>query len=337
MRTWIKAGVGFTVVTVLVLVIDLIVYFTSHPRLYRMLYPRRYDVRYATKSRRRHPLKAAITCLCRDVVGEHKSHSREFGAFKTRVCLLADCFEECQIVLAENDSTDGTRTRLCQWAESDDRVTVLPCHQEESCVLECKTGAGTPYGQGIQAQSRIERMAAYRNKTLEEIKRLKRSGELDVDVMLVYDFDIEGNTDMNGVESVLDKWGAWDAVFANGRMPFPPFCLTETCYDGLAFRERWDREQNLVARTLRMNRMIQQSTTDLVPVASAFNGLALYRYESIADAVYTVPPEPYRCEHVGLHAQMRDNGFTRLFISEAMRVCVGMQGPTNKFQVLLYR
>ena len=145
-----------------------------------------------------------------------------------------------------------------------------------------------------------------------------------VSEQIVYEFD-----------NIFSIYGKWDAIFANGRMPFPPFDLITKCYDGLAFREKWTISRNMISRSTKMNYLIDFSKNKYIPVASAFNGLGVYTYKSIEKSKYSTFEDPYNCEHVGLHYNMHKNGFNKLFINKNLIIYTGKQGPPNKFKPII--
>ena len=328
----VAATIAVTTTIVAVLIVDVIIFTLSGDYIDRFLFRRRYDIRRMHVPRRRHSCRAAIICLARSV-------GKRFPTARERVRLMADAFEDCRVVFVENDSNDDTRPQLCQWAAEDSRVQVVPCPTDDDdtsrrglCAQSCITGAASAYALGAVSDDRMQRMAKYRNAALDYVKAMRRKGEFAADVVVVYDFDIAGNMDMGAFHAAIRRRSEWDAIFANGRMAWPPMGMCSLVYDALAFMHRIGDTDSLVRRILKQTDLVRSSREDMIPVASAFNGLGMYDYAAVEDCEYSVPPPPYNCEHVGIHLDMARRGFSRMFIFKPLVLWAGSQGPKNKFK-----
>lgn len=333
MRARMAVAIAVPTTIVALLIVDAMVFTLNGDYIDRVLFRQRYDIRRMHVPRRRHRCRAAIICLARSV-------GDKFPTARERVRIMADSFQECRIVFVENDSNDDTRPQLCKWAAEDSRVEVVPCPTDDTthhdlCAHSCTTGAASAYALGAVSDDRIHRMAKYRNTALDYVKAMRRKGEFAADVVVVYDFDIGGNMNMNAFHDAIHRRKEWDAIFANGRMAWPPMGMCSLVYDALAFMHRIGDTDSLGRRALRQTSLVRSSREDMIPVASAFNGLAMYDYAAVEGCKYSVPPPPYNCEHVGIHLDMARQGFSRMFIFKPLVLWAGAQGPNNKLKYFL--
>ncbi len=164
--------------------------------------------------------------------------------------------------------------------------------------------------------SRIQKMAKLRNIYLDYIK----THYSDFDYMLVYDFDIIGQLYKDGVKDtfrILNTVPEINAITANGVRkgnnlmgsqyydPFAIFGMTSpSCFENEAAKRQ--DEQRLIKggfipsesdTTFRF-----KSGFGLIPVKSAFAGLAVFRIEPIirTGASYDLTCPKITCEHTAL-------------------------------------
>ena len=309
------------------------------------LYPSRFATTTSGGGGAPMPGGVVICTLARDI-------QRNALTCMQRIERIGQCFSTYQVLVYENGSQDGSRRLLQEWAMRNpnvrllDEVVVPADEHNAACTgyeLECK-GAG---------RLRMQRMARCRNHYLDALDAMDAAAptkEAAAGVVMVIDFDCAGVVSLDGLRTAMACSQQWDSCSANGTMQFPPLYLVESAYDSMAFLsadepvERQLRDP-LMRRHIRhtafyMQRVRphqHQQATTLVPVASAFNGCTLYRrdalrggvrYDSLTDAVVG-------CEHVGLHLQMRANGFTRTFVCPAFRVTMGRQGNDNYITMLM--
>jgi hypothetical protein len=302
------------------LAVDLGCFLTKAVRVDTVLHPRRYRLAFLEGERDppRAPLPVACTicCLLRDVAPRFEHNRR-------RVELLRSLFRDCTVLLFENDSSDASRALAAAWASaSNGAVRLLPCLG----VPECRYSHRSAYSHGLlDSRHRIERMTHYRNRLLATTLGQERVP----DVVAVYDFDIEGTMSWRGVHAaVAALQGGYDAIFANGRSPLPPLGIPTATYDSLAYvAADGCAAVSISRRFFEQERHVRESPTDLVPVRSAFNGLALYRTAALYGVAYRVPPKPFYCEHIGLHQAMHRRGAGRFAIHRALVLHAGLQGP----------
>jgi len=222
---------------------------------------------------------------------------------------LTKRFKDYRIILYENDSEDNTLIILKLWADEDKKVIIL-----SEDLLEEKA---VSYG-GI-SYDRFEKMAYFRNKCLEEVKKPKYK---DFDYVIVVDLDLLGGFSVDGISSSFG-YDNWDMIAANG-CGFIRFATTGALdyYDQLAYRDKKGRRirgfcvddicKN--AKSFTPNPSYNITDTILYPVTSAFGGLAIYRREIFDICSYA----GYDCEHICLHDCMIKHGFDRMFTNPQM-------------------
>ena len=275
-----------------------------------------------------------ICVLCRNISDSFKLSTQRLEA-------IGDMFKEYKIVVFENDSEDDSRALLINWGKTNDSVVMLNCCTDTTtCTpeeLQCRLNFSKGYDMGVFSNQRMHMMSMFRNKYLNYVKTHLNH----FDFMMVFDFDLKGAISKEGIYHSIGSRDNWDAVFANGFMFFPPLSRIKFVYDAVAFVEKnTDISNSEVKRFFplqklyQINSYIYNNKDSFVPVDSAFNGLALYRVPSILNANYTVLPNPYNCEHIGLHAEMKENGYNQTFINKHLILYSGIQGPKNKFKII---
>jgi glycosyltransferase involved in cell wall biosynthesis len=215
-------------------------------------------------------------------------------------------FARVQFLIVESDSTDDT---LAELQRLRNEVTGFQFTSLGSLAE--------------QLPARTERIAACRNRYLEELRH--DSQYADVDYVMVADLD-GVNNDLRP-EAVATCWVstlAWDVVTANQSDAYydiwalrhPDWCPVD-CHDQYSrLRGMFDRPRALtIAVHSRMVRLSPQA--DWIEVDSAFGGLAIYRREALLGGHYSGVHEGRAiCEHVPLHAELRAKGY-RIFINPA--------------------
>lgn len=298
--------------------------FNSH----RIFHPERYEIALPEKlkSSSEHQTiekgkmiaktkKIVIACLARNA-------AHIFDKASKRIEMIGELFGDYKVLLFENDSVDRTRSLLKIWTHTNPQVELLDC--DDLGCKDCKFNLLDGYALGAWHGDRMKRMAFLRNRYLSHFK-----DHCNHDYLMVYDFDLDGGISKEGILHSIGCESQWDAVFANGRMRLPPFGISSSMYDGLAFvSSRKTDDLGIVARFIELSGLNEKG---LLPVASAFNGLAIYKKECLRDARYHSVNDKLNCEHVGLHYDMIDAGYNRLYINSHMELEAGPQGPKNKF------
>jgi len=267
---------------------------------------------------------AVICCLARNV-----SHALPLA--KSRIQTLGEQFEDYRVVIFENDSSDSTRSDLIDWKRANDRVHVIACGLDVDEKMDCKLNEKRLYDVGFLSQERMNKMSAFRNMYLQYVK----NNFSTFDFMIVYDIDIVGPMNIDGLLTSFSSVNEWDVMCANGITPLPGTCgVVYNHYDPLAIIDLDDAYDEL--RNAGMLKMVQHHAKimfdrrffgeKLIPFKSAFGGCTMYKISSLLhDDVYYAPN--YKCEHVYLHKKLADHGYTRLFVNPYAIILTGRQGP----------
>lgn len=208
------------------------------------------------------------------------------------------------IIVAENDSTDGTKDIL------------------KSSGAEVLTFDGK-----VTMPHRTERLAYLRNELLNHVHEKYPTHDYLINV----DMDgIVDNYDASNLRSVLQKWNArqWDALFCNTHPYYDIWALrskdmgiTYDCWDAIHHGGGFETHVRPFSKIL---------SVDLPPiqVESAFNGFGIYRLSSTKGCTYNGRISKCSiagstdisnckqevCEHVAFHENMRQKGHDKLYI-----------------------
>lgn len=218
-----------------------------------------------------------------------------------RIDALAGRFDDCRVVVYENDSVDATRSLLFQWQTRDSRVHL---------VAEDRQDPVNPVARCLQ---RASRMAAYRNRCLDEIRRRWS----DFDAVIVVDLDLRNGFSVKGIANTFGHDG-WDFVGSNGVIlkRIRATLDVPVQYDAWAFRRHGDFT---ALSTAAVNAMRFRVGDPLVPVASCFGGLGVYRMPAFLSSRY----DGSDSEHVPFHRGLLEAGFTGLFLNPSQVTCYG--------------
>lgn len=207
---------------------------------------------------------------------------------------LGQMFEDYRVVLYENDSIDATREFLQDWQAKNPRVTVLGGR------------LGAPHYPSSRSVDRTSWLARCRN----EYRNYLLGHLPDVHFVVVVDTDLAGGFSYDGLAHTLAQ-NDWDVVGSLGlyerlgtALPKPHFAHA----DLWAFRPADAQAADELAQKLSSDPTRGKA---LVPVDSAFGGLAVYRREVFVAAPYGGED----CEHVVFHNHLRAAGFSRQFLS----------------------
>lgn len=231
-------------------------------------------------------------------------------------CLLTR-FADYRVIIYENDSTDATKQLLQAWHDSDSqRVHVSLNDNDVSPAIP--TARSVPGVNPFFSRKRIARMATLRNRYLDYVDQ----AEWTADYLMVVDLDV----DQLFEEPILSSFERddWDAVCAFGYSTSPR--LTRRYHDTYAFCE-WGKENQPQTeekiKQLADRYGTMQPKDEWVRVASAFGGVAIYRYEAVKGLRYAVYEnsdsrvEVY-CEHYSIYQQMRARGYDRFYVNPGM-------------------
>lgn len=248
--------------------------------------------------------KIAICCLVRN-------NSNIFEKTKARIEYIAQHFKEYKIIIFENDSTDNSRELGKNWSNINNNVILLDCCHLQNCDCKLKTKKGYEYG--TFSSERFGKMSLYRQEYLNYV--LYNLNHYDY--MLVIDFDLDGNANLDGLFDSLNK-SDWGGIFCNGQIPLYGTLGTQTItYDSLAtvfIEEDYNTiiDYNIFKKYLDMNTKIDQEKNHFIEVKSAFNGYGIYKIKSLSDCSYI--GNDNMCEHINLAKCLHDKG-EKLFVN----------------------
>lgn len=261
------------------------------------------------------------------ICGLARNTAHSLPSIIDRIEKTGQLFLDYQVIVFENDSADQTREKLKQWQFNNPKVHLIECAQQD-----CKFGERPLYEYGIMGRNRIEKMARFRNEYLSYVKKYYSH----FDYMMVIDMDIKGPWSLDGVAHSIGH-DQWDAIAAYGMHSLiGTLGLKMVLYDGLAYVSKngdYNDPKNFISNYFRMDfidTIGSKKCDSLIPVKSAFSGLALYKIKSIMNANYKVGT----CEHVEFHKMMANQGFGNIFINPHLMLLSGHQGPQNTLQLL---
>lgn len=231
-----------------------------------------------------------------------------------RVEELASYFKEYKILILENNSRDGTKKTLQEWAKSDSNVVV----DSKDYNFDSNETVGS-------GSSRIERMTLFRNKYLEYY----RTCEYKYDYLIVLDIDIDYFDPKAVLDSIVNAPKDWIALLANGRFytTFLGKIIIGKYYDNYAFVPYNSDNLELNYEEVRCNNDIVQyglKKNDYLKCNSAFGGIGVYSYEAAMKCNYSTynntRSDYYNniCEHIPFNYEM--NKYGNLYISKKMNV-----------------
>jgi hypothetical protein len=221
--------------------------------------------------------KVVICGVCKDVATALPSSIESIER-------IGALFSDYRVFIYENNSSDDTPGQLKIWAQKNERVIAI-CeklkHEELLEATQSRTWDKKPF--------RTELIARARNIVLE--KALQKEFD-DYKYVIMIDMDFSKKWGIKGISNSLNQNVEWDAICANG-------VINGNLYDRYAFRsydlplgpellgDLWWTEQK--AHPIHM----MQKKSPLMPVYSAFGGLAIYKRSSIKGCRYsgTVTPE----------------------------------------------
>ena len=213
-------------------------------------------------------------------------------------------FKEFAFVFSENDSSDGTKEYLKE----------LHGNSSSSFPVAC---VGRDFH--IHKRPSISFLAQMRNFYLREI--YTQPLYADYDYVLVFDADFTRDTFVTtaGLLDSFNRSEEWAVLAANGE-------YADKMWDAFAFRnEEFDlpyKPENFprgIGSYWPTILHIQKKYEDgpLIPVNSAFGGLAIYKKATLQGLYHDTLSED--CEHVSLHAQIRARG-GKIYMNPNMRL-----------------
>jgi hypothetical protein len=267
--------------------------------------------------------KIVICCLARNI-------SKIFEKTKSRLEFIGKQFNEYKIIIFENDSSDNSRQLIQDWANLNNNIILLSCCDLGSCNCELKYKTGYEYGSF--SDKRFSKMALYRQQYLNFVNKFFKH----YDYMLVVDFDLDGNININGIFDSLSK-KEWGAIFCNGRVSLPgSFGFKTLPYDAIAILFSDDNYESkkynideIIYRYFKMDWIGYNN--HFVEVKSAFNGYGLYKIKSLTNCSYI--NNNNACEHINLAKCLNDKN-DKIFINYYWEGYFNRQGD-NLFNILI--
>lgn len=261
------------------------------------------------------PLDESFVVVC----GIVRDAERGLKANIPVVQSLCDCCKDWRVVVFENDSKDRTKELLAEWhGRAGERVHAICTDTDGSRTI--------PHAKDVKAnrffsRQRIEKMNRLRNQYLEYVEKQG----WNPDYLVVVDLDV-AQLNLGGILSTFAHDREWDAVTSFGYSTSPR--LRRRYHDTYALTLWEDRNKPQTEEmTVRLADTLGQvcSTDDWIRVASAFGGLAIYKYASIKGLRYEVvsnddPRVEVRSEHVGLYKQMMAHGYDKFYINPTMQL-----------------
>lgn len=206
--------------------------------------------------------------------------------------------QKYKVVIFENDSVDNTKKILEKLSRND------------SNIIYFSENNNRPQFGTVKDTERTIALAEYRNKLLTHVKQhLSEYDFIVVTDLDFIDFSIPGVYNTFGW---FDRFGQSVGAIAGNSYEYK-YVTSDTSkslwnYDSWALRYSWWNElPNLPSVTY--NRMwwfgfwIMSAGLPLMPVNSAFGGMAIYRTEHFIKGSYS----GYDCEHVCFHYSLKQN------------------------------
>lgn len=246
-----------------------------------------------------------------------------------RVEAIGEAFGDWHVIIYENDSRDGTAEALQQWARSNPHIVAI-CETTHQDTIPKKTSR-SPFP--LKSVHRIERMARFRNRVLDEVR-----ARYTPDIFCFIDIDVEQFDPRQVIDAIVRAPEDWGALFANGRIAYTESDGSETFYplqyDTFAYMPEgvdamttgdWIVNRHFHRVTTRLFGAALQETPYL-PCSSAFNGIGIYKWEAIRDLSYRTeqteelkPLDVSFCEHIPLNADVARKGYG-LYVARDLEV-----------------
>lgn len=224
-----------------------------------------------------------------------------------------------QVIVFENDSKDGTKELLQEWAASDSNVHVF-CEDNKKFSGSYASEPTPKNVNPFYSRKRIGKMVELRNQYMDYIWQ----HNLSADYLMVVDLDVD-RIGLPGIISCFQHDADWDAVTAFGYSFGPK--LRKRYHDTFALEEYGTIDTPLTEKDINelQDKYRNLKGNEWVRVDSAFGGLAIYRFEAIKGLRYELLANDdqrvaCRCEHTSLALQMKSRGFDKIYINPQMRI-----------------
>lgn len=258
---------------------------------------------------REHFLKSRVV-IC-GLIRDRESHVIRL---KEQLNMLTNVFADYAIVIVENDSIDGTRRELINWAKTDSHVHIIGCDNKTNSIQACNLSLDATKIQFLPETRRIEKMVRLRNMYLNYVTN--HSILKHYDYIIVEDFDLTSFTYIDGLYSTgfhLNNDSTIDAICSNGiyyNKLFGNRISFETYFDPYAHKDQYNQNWSMAYNDIWSSFFRQYTCNDnLIPVQSCFSGRTIYRLKSLKGKYYRTYLDQHNqviCEHVGLHQSLNN-------------------------------
>ena len=237
---------------------------------------------------------------------------------------ICSLFKESCVIIYENDSKDNTCSIIREWISKRnpsnsssssqkrgskrkkiENLLLVNTNKSKVVFISEKLQWSAASSTGGFSKGRFQKLSYCRNKYLQEIRKEEYE---DYEYVINIDMDLwEGP--LEGIAHSFGLAQEWDMVAANG------VANRTTYYDSLAFRNQ--EFPDTLNHMSQLAGAQKKYTADmpLVPVHSAFGGMAIYKRKCLLTCNYSGED----CEHVLLHSCLKkDSSCSRLFVNPAM-------------------
>jgi hypothetical protein len=205
-------------------------------------------------------------------------------------------FNSFVLIIYENDSNDGTRNIL------------LNRKQQNYIYL---------FEDNVMEKRRTMRLQNGRNKILQEMKKMNHKNQYTYFIMLDMDETTVGGSFVNTLDTCFVKYPleTWDVLTGNQcNLYYDLWALRKS---GVIDYDCWRHDGSKTEEVNHLLSSLKFTVRDeLIPVDSAFGGIAVYKISSIENCVYVgeYKDGSEKCEHVEFHKSIRENG-GKIFIN----------------------
>lgn len=239
-----------------------------------------------------------------------------------RIEELRSKFAASMVVVVENDSKDGTKETLHDWATQSKGIDLIMNDFGSVTIPEASANNPNP----STSMHRIEKMARYRNMYMDYVRSL----EHQPDYLIVIDVDVESFSVDGIINSIENAPQGWGALFANGqrfyRDRFPYFFDLYAYLPTRCEAEPDRKNDELFYESKRITHRL--CCEEYVDCLSAFSGLGIYKWPIVKELHYEAMPNNRSrtfeaiCEHVPFNLEVCRMGFHN-YVCRAMNVNYG--------------
>lgn len=266
-------------------------------------YNRYYEDALASMERARNE-RIVFVGLCQD------NGARALGMWMPLLQKLGGHFQDYHILMVENDSVDNTREVLLRETQRNKKLTLLCDSDKPINTKTCQLGARS-VAKGADKEknleNRVRTLARFRQVYWDYVKEHYH----DYDYMCVVDWDLEGTLSVSGFfHGLFYTKDITDVVACNSFYQQGGNYWIYDTYPMLNhyrcdYLKRNKRQEDDHTKS-RMGSRLLSGHPLLVPVESAFGGIALYHIQNAIQkhAQYTNPLCPIECEHTTFHQNL---------------------------------